>query len=290
MKQNNLGKGLSALLKEEVFVVEKDELVKILDIEKIEAGDNQPRKKFEYEKIRELADSISNHGLLQPIIVNSIGNGKYKIIAGERRWRACKLIGITDIPVIVKDYTEGKILEIALIENIQREELSAVEEAEGLARLIEEFGYTQDKLSEIISKSRSHISNLLRLNSLPQSIKNKVNDKFLSMGHARCLVGHAEAEIISEYIIENDLNVRQTETIVKNWSKQEYVKTPDYDRHIKNKITPNSSKENELESLANALSQKFGVRIIIEDYSIGGKIIFHYGSMEELDSILSKLN
>jgi ParB family chromosome partitioning protein len=290
MKQNNLGKGLSALLKEEVFAVEKDELIKILDIEKIEAGDNQPRKKFEYEKIRELADSIANHGLLQPIIVNSIENGKYKIIAGERRWRACKLIGITDIPVIVKDYNEGKILEIALIENIQREELSAIEEAEGLARLIEEFGYTQDKLSEIISKSRSHISNLLRLNSLPQSIKNKVNDKFLSMGHARCLVGHTEAEIISEYIIENDLNVRQTETIVKNWSKQQYVKTPDDDRYIKNKITPNSSKENELESLASALSQKFGVRIIIEDYSIGGKIIFHYGSMEELDSILSKLN
>jgi ParB family chromosome partitioning protein len=290
MKPNNLGKGLSALLKEEVFEVEKEELVKILDIDKIDARNNQPRKKFEYEKIRELADSIANNGLLQPIIVSSIQNGTYKIIAGERRWRACKLIGIQEIPVIVKDYDEGKVLEVALIENIQREELSAIEEAEGLARLIEEFGYTQDKLSAILSKSRSHISNLLRLNSLPQSIKNKVNDKLLSMGHARCLVGHAEAEIISEYIIDNDLSVRQTEDLVKNWSKQQYVKTPDKERYINNKITPDSNKERELDLLAGALSQKFGVRIIIEDYSIGGKIIFHYGSMEELDSILSKLN
>ena len=290
MKYNSLGKGLSALLKEEVFVVEKDELVKILNIDKIEARSNQPRKKFEYERIRVLADSISHHGLLQPIIVTSVQNGKYSIVAGERRWRACKLIGITDIPVIVKNFDEGKILEIALIENIQREELSAIEEAEGFARLIEEFGYSQDKLAEIVSKSRSHISNLLRLNNLPQSLKDKVNERLLSMGHVRCLVGHSEAEIIADYIIENDLNVRQTEAIVKNWSRQQYVKSPNDGNYIQNRIIPDSSKASELEALAKSLSQKFGVKIIIEDYPIGGKIIFHYGSMEELDSILSKLS
>jgi len=290
MKHNILGKGLSALLKEEVTPIEKDELVKILDIDKIEARSNQPRKKFEYEKIRELADSISNNGLLQPIIVSAV-NGKYIIVAGERRWRACKLIGITTIPVIIKNYNEGKILEIALIENIQREELSAIEEAEGLARLIEEFGYSQDKLSEMVSKSRSHISNLLRLNHLPQSIKDKVNEGIISMGHARCLVGNEQAEIIADYIIENELNVRQTETIVKNWSKNQYIKNPnDSNNYIKNKIIQDSTKESELELLAKALSKKFGTKIIIEDYPIGGKIIFHYGSMEELDTILSKLN
>jgi len=290
MKHNILGKGLSALLKEEVTPIEKDELVKILDIDKIEARSNQPRKKFEYEKIRELADSISNNGLLQPIIVSAV-NGKYIIVAGERRWRACKLIGITTIPVIIKNYNEGKILEIALIENIQREELSAIEEAEGLARLIEEFGYSQDKLSEMVSKSRSHISNLLRLNHLPQSIKDKVNEGIISMGHARCLVGNEQAEIIADYIIENELNVRQTETIVKNWSKNQYIKNPnDSNNYIKNKIIQDSTKESELELLAKALSKKFGIKIIIEDYPIGGKIIFHYGSMEELDTILSKLN
>jgi ParB family chromosome partitioning protein len=290
MKNKGLGKGLSALLGEKVFTVEKDELVKIIDIDKIEARNNQPRKKFEYDKIKELANSISNNGLLQPIIVSSISDGKYKIIAGERRWRACKVAKLTDIPAIIKDLGDKEIIEIALIENIQREELSVIEESEGFERLIKEFGYTQEQLAEKLSKSRSHIANLLRLNQLPQSIKDKINEGLLTMGHARCLINHEQAEVIANHIIENDLSVRQTEDIVRNWSKNEYTKTPEHDKRIGKSFLKESSKENDLQLLAKSLSERFNIKVTIEDYPIGGKLIFHYGSLEELDSILSRLN
>ncbi|HJD56888.1 MAG TPA: ParB/RepB/Spo0J family partition protein [Rickettsia endosymbiont of Sericostoma sp. HW-2014] len=290
MKNKNLGKGLSALLGEEVFTVEKDELVKIIDIDKIEARNNQPRKKFEYDKIKELADSISNNGLLQPIIVSSVSDGKYKIIAGERRWRACKVAKLTDIPAIIKDIGDKEIIEIALIENIQREELSVIEESEGFERLIKKFGYTQEQLAEKVSKSRSHIANLLRLNQLPQSIKDKINEGLLTMGHARCLINHQQAEVIANHIIENDLSVRQTEDIVRNWSKNEYTKTPEHDKRIGRGLLKESSKENDLQLLAKSLSERFNIKVTIEDYPIGGKLIFHYSNLEELDSILSRLN
>ncbi|WP_341757537.1 ParB/RepB/Spo0J family partition protein [Candidatus Tisiphia endosymbiont of Ditula angustiorana] len=290
MKNKGLGKGLSALLGEEVFTIEKDELVKIIDIDKIEARNNQPRKKFEYDKIKELSDSISNNGLLQPIIVSSISNGKYKIIAGERRWRACKIAKVTDIPAIIKNLNDKEIIEIALIENIQREELSVIEESEGFERLIKEFGYTQEQLAEKLSKSRSHVANLLRLNQLPQSIKDKINERLLTMGHARCLINHEQAEVIANHIIENDLSVRQTEDIVRNWSKNEYTKTPERDKRIGKSFLKESSKENDLQLLAKSLSERFNIKVTIEDYPIGGKLIFHYGSLEELDSILLRLN
>lgn len=290
MKNKGLGKGLSALLGEEVLTIEKDELVKIIDIDKIEARNNQPRKKFEYDKIKELADSISNNGLLQPIIVSSISEGRYKIIAGERRWRACKIAKVTDIPAIIKDLNDKEIIEIALIENIQREELSVIEESEGFERLIKEFGYTQEQLAEKLSKSRSHIANLLRLNQLPQSIKDKINEGLLTMGHARCLINHQQAEVIANHIIENDLSVRQTEDIVRNWSKNEYTKIPEHDRHVGKRFLKENSKENDLQLLAKSLSEKFNIKITIEDYPIGGKLIFHYSNLEELDSILLRLN
>ncbi|MCC8483797.1 MAG: ParB/RepB/Spo0J family partition protein [Rickettsia endosymbiont of Labidopullus appendiculatus] len=290
MKNKNLGKGLSALLGEQVFTAEKDKLVEIIDIDKIEARNNQPRKKFEYDKIKELADSISNNGLLQPIIVSSVSDGKYKIIAGERRWRACKVAKVTDIPAIIKDIGDKEIIEIALIENIQREELSVIEESEGFERLIKEFGYTQEQLAEKVSKSRSHIANLLRLNQLPQSIKDKINEGLLTMGHARCLINHQQAEVIANHIIENDLSVRQTEDIVRNWSKNEYTKTPEHDKRIGRGLLKESSKENDLQLLAKSLSERFNIKVTIEDYPIGGKLTFHYGSLEELDSILSRIN
>lgn len=290
MKNKGLGKGLSALLGEEVLTIEKDELVKIIDIDKIEARNNQPRKKFEYDKIKELADSISNNGLLQPIIVSSISEGRYKIIAGERRWRACKIAKVTDIPAIIKDLNDKEIIEIALIENIQREELSVIEESEGFERLIKEFGYTQEQLAEKLSKSRSHVANLLRLNQLPQSIKDKINEGLLTMGHARCLINHQQAEVIANHIIENDLSVRQTEDIVRNWSKNEYTKIPEHDRHVGKRFLKENSKENDLQLLAKSLSEKFNIKITIEDYPIGGKLIFHYSNLEELDSILLRLN
>lgn len=285
-----LGKGLSALLRDNIPSIEKDDFVKIIDIDKIEASNDQPRKKFEYDKIKELADSIGNNGLLQPIIVSPIKEGKYQIIAGERRWRACKIAKIQEIPVIIKDLSNKETLEIALIENIQREELSVIEESEGYARLIKEFGYTQEQLAEKLSKSRSHIANLLRLNQLPQTIKNKVNDNLLTMGHARCLVNHQQAEEIANHIIENDLSVRQTEEMVRNWSKKEYVKSPEHNQRAGQKFLQEGNKDNDLQLLAKSLSERFNIKITIEDYTVGGKLMFHYGNLEELDSILSRLS
>ena len=290
MKKRVLGKGLSALLGDGVPELEKNELVKIVNIDKIEARDDQPRKKFDYDKIKELADSISNNGLLQPIIVCATADGKYKIIAGERRWRACKIAKIYDIPVIVKELGDKEIIEVSLIENIQREGLSIMEESEGYERLVKEFGYTQEKLAEKLSKSRSHLANLLRLNQLPQSIKDKISEGLLTMGHARCLINHEQSEIIASHIIENELSVRQTEEIVRNWSKNEYDKTPERDTRVGKKFLKQGGKENDLQLLAKSLSERFNIKVTIEDYSIGGKLIFHYGSLEELDSILSRLS
>lgn len=290
MMNKGLGKGLSALLRDNVPTIEKDDFVKIIDIDQIEATSDQPRKKFEYDKIKELADSIGNSGLLQPIIVSPITDGKYKIIAGERRWRACKIAKIQDIPVIIKDLSNKEILEVALIENIQREELSAIEESEGYARLIKEFGYTQEQLAEKLSKSRSHIANLLRLNQLPKAIKNKVNDNLLTMGHARCLVNHKQAEEIANYIIENDLSVRQTEEYVRNCSKSEDIKSPERKQRVGQKFLKEGNKDSDLQLLAKSLSEKFNIKITIEDYTVGGRLMFHYGNLEELDSILSRLS
>lgn len=290
MKHKVLGRGLSALLGEESFSPLGEEIVKIVAVEQIEAGNDQPRKKFEYDKIKELADSIINNGLLQPILVSSDSSGKYKIIAGERRWRACKVAKITHIPVIIKDLNYKETIEIALIENIQREELSVIEESEGYEKLVKEFGYTQEQLAMKVSKSRSHIANLLRLVQLPQSIKDKINEGQLTMGHARCIINHAQAELIAAHIIEHDLNVRQTEDLVRNWSKHEYTKSPEQNKRIGKNFIKENSQDNDLQLLVKSLSEKFGIKITIEDYSIGGRLIFHYGSLEELDGILSRLN
>ncbi len=287
MKNRALGRGLSALLKEDVsYSSDNNESIKNIDVDSLEAGEYQPRKKFELDKIKELAESISGSGLLQPIIVTyDLNNGKYKIVAGERRWRACKLLGLNEVPVIVKDLSDKEILKVSLIENIQREELSSIEEAEGYERLIKDFGYSQDELSIMLGKSRSHVSNMLRLNNLPISIKDKVSDRILSMGHARCLINHPNAEEIAEYIIEKDLSVRDTENIVKNWRNAEYHASPE-----SKKLRFPGSGGDELKTIANALAEKFGVKVSLEDYKIGGKLIFHYKDLEELDLLLSRLS
>ncbi len=289
MKNRGLGKGLSALLQEEVAQLDqdnRDELIKIISIEEIEPGEYQPRRIFEHDKLQELALSIQSNGLLQPIIVSpgDLG-GKYRIIAGERRWRASKLAGLSDVHVIVKDISNEDILKLSLLENIQREELTVIEEAEGLARLIAEFAFTPEKLASSLGKSRSHITNLLRLNSLPQAIKNKVNDGLLTMGHARCLIGNEKAEEIANYIIKNDLSVRHTENIVKNWQGEQTPKP--VGETTSKKLLQNQNPE--LKELADTLSEKFNAKISIEESPSGGKLIFHYNDLKELDAILFRI-
>ena len=283
MRNRALGRGLSSLLNEEIIPIEIAASSNNIDLDLIEANQDQPRKYFDEEKIKELADSIISHGLVQPIIVNKSSTGKYKIIAGERRFRACKIAGLRQIPVIIKDLTEKEILEIALIENIQRQELSAIEEAEGFQKLINEYGYSQGELAVVVGKSRSHVANLLRLNQLPESIKFMINNGQLSMGHARCLIGLENAEEIAAKILANDLNVRQVEELVSNRKRKD--KTDNSNIKGKDKVV-----DDDLVMLGQSLSEKFGVKVVVENSWNGGRISFHYSNLEELDFILTRLN
>lgn len=277
---NPLGRGLSSLLRDDAVYSGNDNVNKV-NIEDISPREDQPRKNFDLLKTKELADSIVSNGMIQPIVVNKEPDGRYKIIAGERRYRACKMVGITEVPVIIKQIDSKTILEIALIENIQREELTAIEEAEAYQRLIDEYGYNQNDIAASVGKSRSHVSNLLRLNSLPQEIKDMVNNGQLTMGHARCLLGHENAIELAHKIIGNDLNVRQAEELTR---KKDVVRSQS--KESSNKETINE----DFILLGQSLSEKFGVKVVVENSWNGGKITFHYGNLEELDSILSRLN
>jgi ParB family chromosome partitioning protein len=283
MRNRVLGKGLSSLLKEKIIPVEGD-TNNIVDIDQIEIGKYQPRKNFDQGKLQELANSIVSNGLVQPIIVNTISNGKYKIIAGERRYRACKIVGLKEIPVIIKNLSDQEIFEIALIENIQREELTAIEEAESYAKLVNEFGYTQATLADSLGKSRSHVANLLRLNHLPESIKIMINNGQLSMGHARCLIGLENAEELASKIVSNDLNVRQTEELTRKTQGVEKKRKQPFENNS------DSAMSDDFIILGHSLSEKYGVKVVVENSWNGGKISFYYLNLEELDSILAKIN
>jgi ParB family chromosome partitioning protein len=283
MRNRVLGKGLSSLLKEKIIPVEGD-TNNIVDIDQIEIGKYQPRKNFDQVKLQELANSIMSNGLVQPIIVNTVSNGKYKIIAGERRYRACKIVGLKEIPVIIKNLSDQEIFEIALIENIQREELTAIEEAESYAKLINEFGYTQATLADSLGKSRSHVANLLRLNHLPESIKLMINNGQLSMGHARCLIGLENAEELASKIVSNDLNVRQTEELTRKTQGVEKKRKQQFENNL------DSAMSDDFIILGQTLSEKYGVKVVVENSWNGGKIFFYYSNLEELDSILAKIN
>lgn len=277
MSNRGLGKGLSDLLGEkETNLSSNNEEVAEISIDAIKVGIYQPRKDFDRESLYELSESIKKNGLIQPIIVSKTSSG-YVIIAGERRWRACQIIGKKKIQAIVKDLDDKSMLKCALVENIQREDLNIVEEAEGYLRLMGEFGYTQEELSSIIGKSRSHIANILRLNTLPEPIKQHLIKRNLSMGHARTLIGHEAAEEIANQVIDKGLNVRQTEQLVRSWNK------PFAD--IKEKERPND----DIAGLVDILSDKFGMKVTIEQIGSGGKVIFHYHTLEQLDEILTKL-
>jgi ParB family transcriptional regulator, chromosome partitioning protein len=282
MKNNVLGRGLSSLLKEEIIPIELSASTNSVDIDLIEINKDQPRKFFDEEKIKELSDSIVSHGLIQPIIVTKLDAGKYQIIAGERRYRACKLAGLKEIPIIVKKLSQKDILEIALIENIQRQELTAIEEAEGFQQLINDYGYSHADLATAIGKSRSHVANLVRLNKLPDSIKNMINDGKLTMGHARCLIGIENAEDLAAKIVANDLNVRQAEELANSRRNSS--------RENNREKTQKTPVDEDLILLGQSLSEKFGVKVVVENSWNGGRISFHYSNMEELDSILTRLD
>ncbi|WP_410517895.1 ParB/RepB/Spo0J family partition protein [Ehrlichia chaffeensis] len=234
---------------------------------------SQPRKTFNQECLKELAESISKHGIIQPIIIRKNPHKKgYEIIAGERRWRASILAKLKSVPVIVKEISDSQCLELSIIENIQRQDLTPIEEAEAYSNLINTFSYTHEDLASIIGKSRSHITNMIRILSLPTSIKSMINDKLISFGHARALINIENPEAIAEKIISLNLNVRQTELLIKNLQKPHKKK----------------SKEN-LTELEQSLSEILNLQIKINGLKNKGSIVIKYNNTQQLNSILEKL-
>ncbi|MGN0912475.1 MAG: ParB/RepB/Spo0J family partition protein [Alphaproteobacteria bacterium] len=295
-KKFGLGRGLEALLGDEdinldldsetadvsnlventVFKSEKNE-VKISDIVPCSF---QPRTEFDREALESLAQSIKEKGVLQPLLVRK-KNDKYEIIAGERRWRAAQLAGLDEVPVIVKDLNDSETLEIALIENLQRENLSAIEEAEGLNRLMSEYAYTQEIIGKVIGKSRSYIANTLRLLGLPEEIKQLVKENKLSAGHARALIGCENASELANKIVKEGLSVREAEALAAN-AKGINVKN----------IAPKQPKpvDRDLEKIMADLEEKLKLKVKINAGKKGkGSITLHYNTPAELSSLLDIL-
>ena len=287
-KKKGLGKGLAALIGEKESLVNDINITNDVSNQNLRQSDeipieflhpnkNQPRKLFDEEKIDELSQSIKQKGLILPILVKKIDEKNYQIIAGERRWRASQKAGLHDVPVIIKNLDDKEILEIALIENMQREDLNPIEEAEGIARLQDEFKYTQEELSNILGKSRPQISNTIRLLKLPQKVKEFVQNKTLTAGHARALVGLEDSYAIAQVAIKKNMNVRQLETYIS------YVKN-------KRGKKGNKTKDPNILSLENEITQMLGLIIKIDHKdSEKGKLEIFYNNLEQLDDLIKKL-
>ncbi len=283
-KKKSLGRGLEALLGEMSEDIAGSETThqkadNNININDIRISNYQPRKDFDEDAINALADSIKEKGVLQPLIVRKTADG-YELIAGERRLRASKIAGLTEVPVIIKELSDNEVLEIALIENLLRENLSAIEEANAYQKLIDNFSHTQEKIASTVGKSRSYIANTLRLLSLPEKVQEMVSQGKLSAGHARCLVGLDNAEALAEKIIKEDLNVRDTEALV---AKQK--EAPDA-----NNKKPRPQKSGDILDIEQNLNKNLGLRIkITPNKQGGGKVVLQYASVAELDMIINIL-
>lgn len=286
MAIKGLGKGLSALISEKnVHTSAREDAHQQqgrqnLPVTALQAGQFQPRSYFDENELRELAESIRKNGIVQPIIVRLVKDNQYEIVAGERRWRAAKIVGMDMVPVIIMQLDDKQAMEVALVENVQRQNLMLLEEAEGYKRLVDEFGYTQEQLADVIGKSRSQITNTLRLLNLPDEIKNLLNEDKLTAGHARALLTVENASTIAEEIIKKDLNVRQTEKLVKKLTDQ---------KNGKRTVKLSNEKDQEIIRLEQELSKKTGLDITITNQDEKGKVVVSYHSLMELDQILRRL-
>jgi ParB family transcriptional regulator, chromosome partitioning protein len=282
-KKPHLGRGLSALLGSEEAPADLGPQ-RSMAIELLHPGRYQPRGRFAPEELEALAQSVRENGILQPILVrphDKLG-GHFEIVAGERRWRAAQLAQLHEVPIILRSLDDRSTLEIALIENVQREDLTPLEEAEGYARLMAEFQYTQETLADRIGKSRSAIANLLRLRGLPEAVRGMINDGKLSVGHARALIGAADPIALAQEIVAKDLNVRQAEALAK---KQK----PDAAKK-KNAAAATPGKDADTRALEHDLSLKLGLKVEVQFDGKGGRLVLHYGSLDQLDNVIEKLN
>ena len=281
-KRKSLGRGLGALLGSDMDFMTSENAVhaageKNVSLADLSPSPYQPRLDFDREALEALSQSVREKGVLQPLLVRERENGKYEIIAGERRFRAASMAGLTEVPVIVKSMDDKEVLEVALVENLLRENLSAIEEAEGLQRLIDEFSHTQEALSQIIGKSRSHIANTLRLLSLPASVRQMIRDGVLTAGQARPLVGLPEAETLAKKIAERGLNARQAEALAAR------VKLPETEKRT-------AEKDVDLEEISSFMTRNLGLKVKISaGRGGGGKVVLQYANPADLDKIIDIL-
>ena len=279
MKNRGLGRGLDALLSNEADnLSSKIETTNVMPLSQLTPGKFQPRKNFNQDSLKELAESIKAQGIIQPILVRMTSNNQYEIIAGERRWQAAKIAKLDEVPVVVKDISDSTALAMALIENIQREDLNVIEEARGIKRLIDEFNITHEAAAEAVGKSRAAVSNTLRLLSLCEHAQYALETNKIEMGHARAILSLSSIDqaMMCQKIFNQKLTVREVEKEVSEGTTK--------------KPTPKQSKDHDIKRLENELSERFGTNILISYKQSGkGSINFKYSNLDELDRIIAKL-
>ena len=279
MKNRGLGRGLDALLSNEGDnVSSKIETTNVMPLSQLTPGKFQPRKNFNQDSLKELAESIKAQGIIQPILVRMTSNNQFEIIAGERRWQAAKIAKLDEVPVVVKDIPDSTALAMALIENIQREDLNVIEEARGIKRLIDEFNITHEAAAEAVGKSRAAVSNTLRLLSLCEHAQYALETNKIEMGHARAILSLSliDQAMMCQKIVNQKLTVREVEKEVSEGSTK--------------KTSPKQSKDHDIQRLENELSDRFGTNISISHKQSGkGSINFKYSNLDELERIIAKL-
>ena len=283
-KNNALGRGLDALISTENVRTQGSSTINEIPIEQIENNPNQPRREFDQDALIELSESIKQYGVLQPLLVSD-KKDYYEIIAGERRWRAAKMAGLKEIPVIVKEFSDEEVVEISLIENIQREDLNPIEEAQAYKRLLEEFSLKQDEIADKVSKSRTAVTNSLRLLKLDEKVQQMLTDDMISAGHARALLALPTGELqvkTAQKIFDEKLNVRETEKLVRQMTTTPVVKRT---------IQRNFTEDAVYESITERMKSILGTKVFINrKRNNKGKIEIEYYSMEELERIMDLFN
>jgi ParB family chromosome partitioning protein len=284
-RPSGLGRGLSSLLGE---VAQEAPVsgevparggIQLMPVASLEPHSAQPRRHFDEAALDELAESIRERGLIQPIVVRPHGH-RYQIVAGERRWRAAQRARLHEVPVIVRDFSDGETLEVALIENIQRQDLNAIEEAEGYRRLVAEYGHSQEVLGKLVHKSRSHVANLLRLLDLPASVRERVATGELSMGHARALASATDPEAAATEVVKRGLSVRDTEKLVR---AQKGGRTRQGKLEYKGAHA-------DIEALERQLGDLLGLKVTIRHRPDGGTVGLNYSTLDQLDMICQRLS
>ena len=279
-----LGRGLSALLAEdpdEQGPLDQPRPTYTVPLEKLVPNRFQPRRRFDREELTALSESIKANGILMPILVRRLGDGQsYEIVAGERRWRAAQEAQLYDVPIVVRDLDDRQSLELALVENIQRQDLTPLEEAEGYQQLMNEFNHTQEEIAQSSGKSRSHISNTIRLLGLPDAVKGMLQDGGLSAGHARALLSAEQPEVLASQVIAQGLNVRQTEKLVKKRQNSARFSV----------VSEIYSGEPDTRSLERQMSEKLGLVVKITHKGERGEVRIKFSSLDQFDSIVKHLN